>query len=260
MNYYSVLGVSKNASQSEIKQAYRKLAMKHHPDRGGDAGKLSEINSAYEILGDPTKRAEYDNPQPRFTSNNFNQAFTEGFYRQQVYRNGDTALIAEITLADVVNGKDLFASYRLGSGREDTIEVRVPVGIQDGQILRFKGKGDDRYPGPRGCLLIKIVVRPVKNWDRQENNLVLTYKVNAIDMMLGTRVTVTTLDNKKIELKIPEGTQSDTKFSVPGYGLPDPRTGKVGNLYIKVVPEIEKIQDPDVKEKLRNYRNATKAS
>lgn len=257
MNYYSVLGVSKDASQNEIKQAYRKLAMKHHPDRGGDAAKLSEINAAYEVLGDPGKRAEYDTPQARFTSEDINRAFTEGFYRQQVYRNGDTALIAEVSLTDVLKGKDVLATYRLGSGREESVDIRIPAGIQDGQVLRFRGLGDDRYPGPRGNLLVKVTIRPEKNWSRQGNNLVLLYKVNALDMILGTKITVTTLDGRKIALKIPEGTKADTKFSVADYGLPDPQTQKRGNLYIQIVPEIEKITDEDLKTKLRNYQNET---
>jgi len=258
MNYYSVLGVPKDASQIDIKQAYRKLAMKHHPDReGGNSAKLSEINAAYEVVGNPTKRAEYDKPQHFFTSDNFAQAFNENAYRHHVVRNSNTVLIAEINLKDVVNGKPLLVSYRMASGREEAIEIDIPAGINDGQVLRFRGKGDNSFDGPRGDLLIKIKVRPMANWGRQDSDLVLLYKVNAIDMILGTKVTITTLDDRKIELKIPEGTKTDTKFSVTEYGLLDTRTNKKGNLYVHIIPEITKINDEQLKTQLRNYRNET---
>src|SRR6056297_3624330 len=105
MNYYSVLGVNKDASQSDIKQAYRRLAMMHHPDRGGDASKLSIVNEAYEVLGNTAKRAEYDNPQPTFNSNDFHYGFDRDIFSQRVRRNTNTTLIAEISLADVIAGK-----------------------------------------------------------------------------------------------------------------------------------------------------------
>jgi curved DNA-binding protein CbpA len=72
MDYYTLLGVTRNASQDEIKKAYRKLAMVNHPDRGGDNNKFAEINAAYDTLGDPTKRQQYDTPQPQFNHNALN--------------------------------------------------------------------------------------------------------------------------------------------------------------------------------------------
>jgi len=145
----------------------------------------------------------------------------------------------------------------MASGREEAIEIDIPAGINDGQVLRFRGKGDNSFDGPRGDLLIKIKVRPMANWGRQDSDLVLLYKVNAIDMILGTKVTITTLDDRKIELKIPEGTKTDTKFSVTEYGLLDTRTNKKGNLYVHIIPEITKINDEQLKTQLRNYRNET---
>jgi len=256
MDYYSVLGVSKTASQDEIKQAYRKLAMKHHPDRtGGSSDVLSKINSAYEVLGDPAKRAEYDNPQPRYTSNNFEDIFKQGFYRQQVKRNRNVALQAEISLADVISGKQLYANYRLYSGREEMVEISVPAGVNDGTVLHLRNFGDDSVPGPRGDLLIKIKVRPEKNWGRQDNNLVLLYELDALEMILGTKVVVNTLDGKNIEVRIPQGTQTDTKFSIREYGIPDRRTGKRGNLYIHIIPKIPRINDEKLLQQLRKIKN-----
>lgn len=257
MDYYSVLGVAKSATQTEIKQAYRKLAMKHHPDRGGDSSTLTLINEAYEVLGNETKRAEYDNPQTTFRSNDFYHNFDEGFFRQRVRRNGNTAIAVEITLADVIQGKELLASYRVSSGEQQTVEIKIPLGIQSGQVLRYKGLGDNSVPGPRGDLLVKVTVQEEKNWTRQGDNLVLQYKVNALDMITGTKIRVETLDDKHIELKIPQGTKVDTKFSVAEYGTPNPATHKRGNLYIQIIPEITKIKDEELLEQIRSYRNAT---
>lgn len=256
MDYYTILGVSKNASQEEIKKAYRKLAMKHHPDRpGGNAAKLSEINNAYEVLGDPTLRAEYDNPQPRYSSNNFEDIFRQGFYRHHVVPNKNVVIKAAISLADVVTGKTLYISYRLHSGKEEVVEISVPPGVQDGAQLQFKELGDNAMPGPRGNLVVKIVIVPEQNWSRQGNNLVLLYEVDALDMILGCKINVRTLDNKTIEVKIPEGTQTDTKFSVREYGIPDQRTRARGNLYIHIIPKIPKIKDNTLLEQLRKIKN-----
>jgi curved DNA-binding protein len=260
MDYYSVLGVDKTSSQTEIKQAYRKLAMKHHPDRGGDASTLTTINEAYETLGNESKRAEYDNPQQGFRSGDFYHNFDEGFFRQRVRRNGNTAISVTIALADVITGKEMLASYRVASGEEQTVELKIPIGIQSGQVLRYRGLGDNSVPGPRGDLLVKIVVREEANWTRQGDNLVLYYKLNALDMITGTKIRIETLDNKHIELKIPQGTKTDTKFSVAEYGMPNAATHKRGSLYIHIVPEITKIEDQELLDQIRSYRNAASKS
>lgn len=258
MDHYSVLGVPKTASQEEIKKAYRKLAMKHHPDRnGGSSEALSKINNAYEVLGDSTKRQEYDNPQTKINTGNFEDIFKQGFYRQQVVRNRNISARVQINLSDVVTGKQLFITYRLYSGKEEMVEINIPQGVHDGSMLRFKNLGDDSYPGPRGDLLIKIIVIPEKNWGRQDNNLVLLYEVNALDMILGTKINVKTLDGKTIEVKVPQGTQTDTKFSIKEYGIQDQRTGKRGNLYIHIIPSIPKIEDENMLEQLRKIKDAT---
>lgn len=256
MNYYSILGVNKDASQAEIKQAYRRLAMMHHPDRGGDSSKLSIVNEAYEVLGNESKRAEYDNPQPRFNSNDFRYGFNEDIFGQRVRRNGNTAIVTDISLKDVITGRSLIASYRLQSGDEQTVEVQIPAGIKSGQVLRYTGLGDNSVKGQqRGDLLIRINVKEEKDWARQDDNLVLYCKTNVLDMITGSKIRIETLDGKQIELKLPAGTQPNTKFSVAEYGIPNQRTGQRGNLYIQIVPEIVKIKDESLLQQIRSYRN-----
>lgn len=258
MDYYSTLGVQKTATQEEIKKAYRKLAMKHHPDRnGGSSDTLSEINNAYEVLGDVSKRAAYDAPQTKINTGNFEDMFKQGFYRQHVVRNRNIGARAQISLADVVTGKQLFVTYRLYSGKEEMVEINIQPGVRDGAIIQYRELGDDSHPGQRGDLLVKIIVVPEKNWGRQDNNLVLLYEVNALDMILGTKINVKTLDGKTIEVKVPQGTQTDAKFSIKEYGIPDQQTGRRGNLYIHIIPSIPKITDKNMLEQLRKIKDAT---
>ena len=149
MDYYSTLGVSKNASDKELKQAYKKASMQHHPDRGGDENKFKEINEAYSTLKDPQKRQQYDNPQPQFNSQNmggmggFEDLFAQfGFRQQQQQRNPDITIVADITLEECISGKQLLATYRLRNGKEETVDITIPPGANDGNMVRYQGLGE----------------------------------------------------------------------------------------------------------------------
>ena len=252
MDYYSILGVSKNAAPQDIKKAYRKLAAEHHPDRGGNADKFKQVQEAYDTLGDPAKRQQYDNPQPQFQFNTgnmggFEDVFSHFGFRTQGHRNPnkDVTIAAEIDLEDVLFGKNLIASYRLKNGREESVEIQIPPGIQDGQQIRYQGLGDDMFREfPRGNLNVIIRVRPHKVWQNINNNLVAEKTITAFDAMLGTSVIVETLDKKKISLKVPAGTQPETTFSVSGHGLLQ-RNGRRGNAHIIIKIEIPKLSDED---------------
>jgi curved DNA-binding protein len=255
MDYYNTLGVSKDATQQEIKQAYRKLAMKHHPDRsGGSSDELSNINNAYDTLGNVEKRTAYDTPQP--SPRTFEDMFRQGAYRHQVMRNRNIAARAQITLADVITGKQLFVNYRLYSGKEEIVEINIPGGTTTGTTFQYKGLGDDTYPGLRGDLLVRVDVLPEKNWTRQDSHLMLIYEVDALDMIIGTKITVCTLDNRTIEVKIPPGTQTDARFNIPRFGVPDRITKVRGNLYIHIIPRIPRITDPSTLDQLRKIKDA----
>ena len=112
MDYYQTLGVNRTASDTEIKAAYRKLAMQYHPDRGGDSQRFSQINEAYEVLKDPQRRAQYDNPQPQGFGPNgfqgmggFEDLFTQfGFNRRQAMQNRNVQIGHTIELLDWYTG------------------------------------------------------------------------------------------------------------------------------------------------------------
>lgn len=274
MDYYSILGVPKNASQEDIKSAYRKLAKEHHPDRtGGDSELFKKINEAYDVLKDPARRQEYDNPQPRFDSsfvNNgpghfgmgggfediFAQAFGGRARRQP--RNEDIVLLADIKLQDVFTGKTVFASYNLNNGQTERVEVKIPAGINDGQQIRYKNLGDNSIRGiPRGDLYIKVKIQKDKNWSREGIDLHTQVSINIFDCILGTVIPVSTPEGKTINLKIPKGTNPGTVFSIGNYGIPDYKRGRRGTLFIKIKSTMPQITDEKMIKQLEKMRNAT---
>ena len=255
MDYYSLLGVKRNASQDDIKKAYRRLAMKHHPDRGGDAATLTKINEAYDTLKDSNKRARYDGVDPRMNPNNFEDVFHDIFSRRPQRRNRDIRIGATLSLKDVMQGKNIVAAYRLFNGKEEAVNVSIPAGVRDGHMLKFSNLGDNSYPGPRGDLLIRVTVKNNQNWFRDGNNLITEQKINAIDLITGCKIQVETVDSKHIQLNIPPGTHNGTKFSITEYGLPDINTGRKGNVYVLITAEIPKLNSEKQRKKLRKFWN-----
>jgi curved DNA-binding protein len=273
MDYYSILGVSRNATSEEIKKAYRKLAMKHHPDRGGDTQKLAQINEAYDILKDPTKRQQYDNPQQQYKFNTqnmhsagmggfedvFAQAF--GFAPQNMRRrarNQDISLSYTISFSDIFTGKDVTVSYNLPSGRPEHLDIRIPPGIRSGDVINFAGYGDDSIPNlARGNLILKIKITPHPIWTRNDDNLSTTKKINVLDLILGTSIEVTSPTGKMFSLNIPKGTKPNTIFSIPGHGVPNVNTNRPGNLYVKIEALIPNITDKQILKQIEDIKNAT---
>lgn len=267
MDYYSILGVPKTASQEEIKKAYRKLAMRYHPDKGGDESKFKEINEAYDTLGDAEKRSNYDTPQPRFTSQSFNgNPFASGFedimsqmfghrHHQARPKNSDVRVKVRLDFEEIMTGKKIIAAYRLRNGKEETVNLDVPPGARDGDTIKFAGLGDNALPGPRGDLYVIIHVNNKPGWSRNGNDLMTKIKVDCLKMIVGTTITVNTLDDRTLELKIPKGTKNNTTFSANGYGVPDIHSGQRGKLLITVEAEITTNLSENSINKLREVIN-----
>lgn len=297
MEYYQILGVAKTASADEIKKAYRKLAIKYHPDKNpGDKqaeDKFKEISEAYAVLSDPEKRQQYDT----FGSSGFKQRYSQedifrnfdlndilrqfgfgGNFRSgggstfhtsgfrsggggspfdnifgnagmgggcagcgpQPVKGGDLTYEMTVSLEDVLHGAEKTISLRQG-GQTQNVSVKVPKGIEDGKRLRLGGKGaPSPSGGPAGDLYLKIHVAEHPVFQRAEDDLVVEHRIPFSQACLGTTIAVTTLDNKKFNVKVPPGVQQEAKLRIKGHGLPAGPIGHRGDLLVKIAVRIPK--------------------
>jgi DnaJ-class molecular chaperone len=270
MNYYQTLGIEETASQEDIKSAYKKLAMKNHPDRGGDTKKFQEISQAYDILSDPQKKSEYDarkhrgfNPFESTHSQNANPfehihemfsfhftpngpQFGSGF-SQQIKRNRDLTIRIGITLKQSYLGTQIEARYNLPNGRSQTAIVDIPPGINHGQTIRYAGLGDDSVPNaPRGNLNVQIHIDSNEKYERINNDLWTTLELTALESMIGCQKEISHLDGSQLPINIRPGVNAGTEFAAPGRGFKDINNGKTGNMYIKIKINMPAVTDPSL--------------
>jgi curved DNA-binding protein len=276
-DYYSVLGLNKSASSEEVKKAYRSMAMKHHPDRGGDEAKFKQISEAYDILSNPEKKQMFDmgvdpNAQNQghsgfhqgpfefhFGSGNFEDVFQHfgfGFGGRRQQRNRTFNINVEISLEEVLTGKDINAEIAIPGGSAKSINISIPPGIENGQQIRYQGLGDSSIPNiPPGDLIVNVHVRHHPIYRREGSNIILEKQVSVWDAILGTKTRIITLGGKNLEINIPAGTQPDTVLSCRGEGLPDMRTRSRGNLLIKITIDIPKNLSSDKIKIIRGLRD-----
>jgi curved DNA-binding protein len=282
-NLYEILGVSESANTDQIKTAYRKLAAKHHPDKGGDTATFQKISVAYETLTDPQKRSQYDqmrsNPnQFRFDSQNW-QGFEDFFGRGNPFagspfehffnqargphrrRNRDLSIRVIISLKQSYTGCDLEANYQLPSGKNQKVVIKVPPGIQSGQIIRYHGMGDDSVNGiPPGDLNVTVIVENSQEFERRNDDLIVYCSINPIEAMIGSTKAVDHIDGTKIKINIVPGTQHGTEIVVSKSGFKN-LSGNIGNLIVCVIVKIPKITEPNIKSELEKiYAKISKTS
>lgn len=305
-DYYKILGVQKNATDDEIKKAFRKLARKYHPDvNPGDASseaRFKEINEANEVLTDPEKRKKYDALGPNWNRTVFDQARPGGMRRTARTTTGDAARTAngqfggdnfsdffqsifgqtaarpapaqsvklrrgddieqpvEVTLEEAFSGGQrtftLTGQDRCpvcgGSGVDADakpcpnckgtgwtsfsrrLEVKIPVGVKEGQRIRIGGEGNPGVGGgQRGDLYLVVALKPHARFRREDDNLLEDLDVPYTTLVLGGEVAVPTLKGKVL-LKVPPGTANGKQFRLAGQGMPRLKDATRGDLLVKV--------------------------
>lgn len=268
MDYYQTLGVSKNASDAEIKAAYRKKALEWHPDRNKDpkaAEKFKEINQAYEILSNPQKKQTYDqfgsteqqqgpfsysyqtygnqNPFEGVDFGGFSDPFeifeqffggssAFGFGGPRGGRTRRQVYSLEISFLEAVQGAE--KEVQMGN---KTMKIKIPAGVDEGSRVRF------------GDFDIVLSVRPDKTFQRDGQNIYVTKEIDYPEAVLGTNVEVPTIDGP-VTLKIPSGTQPESLIRLRGRGV------KGGDQYVRVKIKIPSRLSHDQSEILKDYQKS----
>jgi molecular chaperone DnaJ len=286
-DYYEVLGVGKSASDDEIKKAFRKLAVKYHPDKeGGDETKFKEINEAYEILKDKQKRQRYDqfghagvggassNPFGNGQNGNFNfngqnfsfdfggggfedilgDLFGFGSRTRRPRRGADYQTTVTIDFKDAI-----FGTERTVNKEGKDIKLKIPAGIDDGMSIRLAGHGGEAPEGgTKGDLYVQVRVRAHKHLTREGSLILSEEKISMIDAALGTEIDVETVDGT-ITMRIPAGTQSGTNFKLSGHGAPTMRSdGSRGPQIVTILVETPTNLSKRQKELLEEFKSAKK--
>lgn len=269
IDYYKILGLEKNASEADIKKAYRKLARKYHPDVNPNdktaEKKFKEINEANEVLSNPENRKKYDKygkdwkhaeefekakQQHQSQRTSYGRAsgfedFSESDYsdffesmfggraggsrRTVKYKGQDYNAELHLDL------KDVYTTHkRTLTINDKKIRLTIPAGVQNGQIIKIKGHGGPgMHGGPNGDLHIQFSIENHSKFKLDSTNLYTDIDLDLYTALLGGEIIINTFDDKKVKLKIKPETQNNTKVKLSGKGFPIyKQEGKYGDLFI----------------------------
>ncbi len=291
-DYYDILGVNRNASEDEIKKAFRKKAKQYHPDANPDnpsaEARFKELNEAYEVLKDSEKRPQYD----RFGENWKNYQGFNGQQQQNPYASGggfggqaDVSDMFESIFGGMGGRRGGFSGGRRANirmagedieqpitislqeayegtkriitknGRE--INVNIPRGATTGTKVRLAGEGQPGIAGgPAGNLYLVVNVTDDRLFERKDDDLYVDVNVDAFTAMLGGEVEVPTM-TRPVRMKIRGGTQSGQKLRLTGKGMPKLRSkNEFGNLYARVMITVPSKLTEEQKHDVEALRNS----
>lgn len=288
VDYYKILGIDKSVGSDDIKKAYRKLAVKYHPDKNPGnkeaEEKFKKMSEAYAVLSDPEKRKQYDN----YGADGFSQHYSQedifrgfdineilrgfgaagaggkrrsysfqsgqsgggdpfadlfgggGQHRQMPQKGQDLEYNLAITIEESVLGAEKKLAMNK-DGQVDEINIKIPAGINAGKKLRLTGKGLlGGHGGSAGDLYLNISILPHPIFARDGNDIYLDKEVKFSQAVLGTSIDVPTVDGSVKRIKIPPGTQNNTKIRMKGLGVPSLRGSDKGDQYVKVTVNVPK--------------------
>lgn len=279
-DYYSVLGVPRDATPAQIKQAFRKLARRYHPDvsKAPDAAaRMKAVNEAYSVLSDAEQRAAYDaggrratgggtaEPPPdprrrRFEDSAFDAFFSDLFARHAETPSADLHATIELDLEDAWRGgrRELVlempavdARGRVSSRRR-TLEVKIPAGVKPGQRIRLAGQAGDAGQGA-GDLYLEVQIRPHPRFALRGADLLAELPVAPWEAALGTVVPLTLPDGQSLKVRVPPCAQPGSTLRVRGRGLP---ATPPGDLELTVRVLLPSAHDPRARRAYEQMRDA----
>lgn len=291
IDYYKILGISKDATQEDIKKAYRKLARKYHPDLNKNnpnaQEKFQEINEANEVLSNPEKRKRYDEygenwkyaeelekQKKRQTkeqsgtregtfwysddnTSGFSDFFEELFGNR--YRNYNRAMRGKdyeselhLTLRQAAEEQKQILNL---NGKN--IRITIPAGVADGQVIKLRGYGEPgKGDAPDGDLYITFRIKEDPTFKRIGNDLYTTTTIDLYTAVLGGEIILDTL-NGKVKVKIKAGTQNNSKIRLKEKGVPIyKQSGKYGDLILSIQIAIPTLLTERQKELFKQIKNA----
>ena len=272
IDYYEILGIKKTATDKEIKNAYRKLARRYHPDVNPDNKeaelKFKQVNEANEVLSNPENRKKYDQygenwkhgeefekarqqQQRQYQGQQYQQGFSGGGYSESDFsdffesmfggargssrQHARTKFKGQDYHAELhLELKDVYKSHQqVLTVNDSNIRLTIPAGVENGQTIKIKGKGGKGLNGgPNGDLYIKFIVTNHSQFKRDGNNLYSTVNLDLYTAILGGEIQVDTFDGK-VKLKVKPETQNGSKIKLKGKGFPlYKKEGEFGDLII----------------------------
>jgi DnaJ-class molecular chaperone len=284
---YSIIGVPRTATADELKKAYRKLAKQHHPDLNPGnavaAARFKDISSAYDLLSDPDKRARFDRgeidasgqeradasyyrsqgggPQGAKyragagfdASDLFSDLFGRsgrggGEFRDFKMRGNDVSYALTVDFLEAARG----ASKRLSFTDGHSLDVNVPPGTENGQVLRLRGQGQPGMGGgAAGDLLLEIKVAPHPFFQREGNNILIELPVTLNEAVIGGKIAVPTIEGS-VSMSVPAGSNTGTRLRLRGRGIA-PKGGTAGDQFVTLKVVLPKDSDPALDEFLREW-------
>jgi len=273
MDYYTLLGIAKNASQDEIKKAYRKMAALHHPDRGGDTAKFQEMQKAYETLSDPQKKQQYDNPNPfggqpgaggfnfggapggfHFHHQGFdiNDIFGQMFGQQNPFQQKQPQVFrTQISIPldeSYTGGKQVLKVQTQGGSK--IINIDIPKGVKEGDQFRY----DNMLDG--ATLIVEFKLQPHLRFERKGNDLYSNHQISVLDLIAGNKFEFRTISGKIFEVDVKPNTQPYIQLKIAGQGMPILGTDKYGDQIILIKPVIPDKIDQSITESILRSRNS----
>jgi DnaJ-class molecular chaperone len=289
---YQELGVPRTASADEIRKAFRKLAKQLHPDKnpGNKAAeeRFKRVSAAFDLLDDQDKRKKYDRGEidadgretmrgfaggghpfdsgfegargGSFENADLNDILSEMFGGRGGQRAGfggfggpqrgsDVRARVEIDLEDAISG----GRKRIAFSDGRTLDVTIPKGAAEGQVLRLKGQGAPGRAGP-GDALIEIAIRPHAIFRREGDNLLMDLPVSVPDAVLGAKVEAPTPEGP-VTLTVPKGSNSGSTLRLKGRGLPGAH-GARGDLLARLVVTLPDGRDPELEKFAETWRKS----